>query len=167
MNTSNQLGFITSKIEELETAVLHSHCNSVLNIRSAIVKTRQVDENGNIWFTIARPLQEINQFEKQFPVALNYYKKESNFFMNVFGLARIVSDPEELICADLNNQISSGSDEVLVCVKILNANYYEKEPDKNLSWWTRMKNSFMSIFSLEDDSNYNWNLRVEDDRTYA
>jgi hypothetical protein len=56
---------------------------------------------------------------------------------------------------------------VLVCVKILNANYYEKEPDKNLSWWTRMKNSFMSIFSLEDDSNYNWNLRVEDDRTYA
>jgi hypothetical protein len=85
MNTSNQLGFITSKIEELETAVLHSHCNSVLNIRSAIVKTRQVDETGNIWFTIARPLQEINQFEKQFPVALNYYKKESNFFMNVFG----------------------------------------------------------------------------------
>ncbi len=168
MNTHNQLGFITTKIEELQTAVFHSHSNSVLNIKSSIVKTRQVDENGNIWFTVCRPLQEITQFEKQFPVALNYYKKGSPFFMNVFGLARIVSDPEELICADLNNHIKNeiDSEEILLCVKILNANYFEKENANTMSWLTKCKNAFLSIFSFDDD-HYYWNYGSDNDRNFA
>lgn len=169
MNTQNQLGFITTKIEELETAVLHSHCNSVLNIKSTVVRTRQVDDTGNIWFTIGRPQQEITQFEKQFPVGLNYYKKGSPFFLNVFGVARIVSDPEELTCADLNNNIRNeiDSDQVLLCVKILNANYYEKEEAKNTNWLTKCKNAVMGIFSFDDDDNYYWNLRIDNDKNLA
>ncbi len=168
MNPNNQLEFITSKIQELETAVLHSHCNNVLNIKSAIVSAKQIDENGHIWFTVSKPLQEITQFEKQFPVALNYYKKGSSFFMNVFGVARIVHDPEELICADLNNDIrNNSSDKILLCVKILNANYYEKEPAKNTSWITRCKNALLSMFAIDEDNNYYWNLKVDNDKTFA
>lgn len=170
MNTNNQLGFITSKIKELETAVLHSHANSVLNIKSTIIKTRQVDENGNIWFTITRPQQEITQFDKQFPVGLNYYKKGSAFCMNVFGIARIISDPEELVCADLNNHIRNemDSDQILLCVKILNANYYETEAARNTSWLTRCKNALLGMFSFDEDSHYYWNLRISDsDRNFA
>jgi general stress protein 26 len=168
MNTHNQLEFITSKIEELETAVLHSHCNSVLNIKSTIVKTRQVDENGHIWFTISKPQQQITEFEKQFPVALNYYKKGSPFFMNVFGVARIVCDPEELTCADLNNHIhTDNSKETLLCVKILNANYYEKEAAKNTSWLTKCKNALLGIFAFDEDNHYYWNLRTDGDKNFA
>lgn len=167
MNTNNQLGFITNKIGELETAVLHSHCNSVLNIKSTVVRTRQIDESGNIWFTISKPQQEITQFEKQFPVALNYYKKGSPFFMNVFGVARIVNDPEELICADLNNHIKNDidSEQILLCVKILNANYYEKETE-NANWITRCKNALLGIFSFDDD-HYYWHYGSDDDKNYA
>jgi hypothetical protein len=167
MNTNNHLGFITGKIEELGTAVLHSHSNSVLNIKSTVVNTRQVDENGNIWFTISKPQQEINQFEKQFPVALNYYKKGTAFFLNIFGIARIVSDPEELVCARLNNEIDAGENEVLMCVKMLNANYYEKEAEKNMGWLSKCKNAFLSLFSYDEDSSYYWNLRTENDRHFA
>lgn len=168
MNTQNHLGFITTKIEELGTAVFHSHCNSVLNIKSTIVNTMQVDENGSIWFSISRPQQEITQFEKQFPVALNYYKKGSPFFMNVFGVARIVTDPEELICADLNNHIKNeiNSDQILLCVKIMNANYYEKESASNANWLAKCKNALLGIFSFDDDSYY-WNMRAENDRNFA
>lgn len=168
MNTHNHIGFITTKIEELETAVLHSHCNSVLNIKSTIVKTLQVDANGNIWFTIGRPQQEITQFEKQFPVALNYYKKGSPFFLNVFGVARIVTDPEELTCAHLFNHIENGidSDQVLLCVKMMNANYYEKEDAKNVSWLTKCKNALLGIFSFDED-NYYWNMSADNDRNFA
>jgi hypothetical protein len=167
MNTNNHLGFITGKIEELGTAVLHSHSNSVLNIKSTVVNTRQVDENGNIWFTIRKPQQEINQFEKQFPVALNYYKKGTAFFLNIFGVARIVSDPEELVCARLNNEIDVEENEVLMCVKILNANYYEKDAERNMSWLGKWKNAFLSLFSFDEDSSYYWNLRTENDRHFA
>ena len=169
MNTNSHLDHITRKIEELETAVLHSHSNSVLNIKSTVVKTRQVDENGNIWFTVARPQQEITQFEKQFPVALNYYKKGSAFFMNIFGVARIVHDPEELVCAQLFNDIKNelDSDQILLCVKILNANYYEKEAAKNTSWLTKCKNALMNIFAIDEDNHYYWNLRTDNDRNFA
>ncbi len=155
MNTQNHLGFITTKIEELETAVLHSHSNNVLNIKSTLVKTMQVDENGNIWFTIRKPLQEITQFESQFPVGLNYYKKGTSFFLNVFGVARIINDPEELTFVDMNNHIKKeiDSDHVLVCVKIMNANYYEKESSKKTNWLHKFKNAIVGIF-LNDDNYY-------------
>ncbi len=167
MNTNNHLGFITGKIEELGTAVLHSHSNSVLNIKSTIVKTRQVDDNGNVWFTICKPVQEITQFDKQFPVALNYYRKGSPFFLNIFGVARIVTDPEELTCAALNNQLAVADDQILVCVKMLNANYYEKEEAKNLSWFARCKNALKGIFSVEEDDHYYWNLEADKESTFA
>lgn len=155
MNTHNQIGFITTKIEELETAVLHSHSNSVLNIKSALVRTLQVDVNGNIWFTIHKPQQEITQFDKQFPVGLNYYKKGSDFFLNVFGVARIITDPEELACVDMYNHIKNeaNSDQILVCVRIMNANYYEKESAKNTNWLSKCKNIFLGIF-FNDDNYY-------------
>lgn len=169
MNTQDQIGFITTKIEELGTAVLHSHSNSVLNIKSTIVNTLQIDANGNIWFAVSKPQQEITQFEKQFPVGLNYYKKGTPFFLNVFGVARIVSDPEELTYANLFNDLKHDldSDQVLVCVKIMNANYYETEPDKNAGWLTKCKNALLGIFSFDND-NYYWNLHVENkDQNFA
>jgi hypothetical protein len=77
MNTpTQQLDFITSKITELGTAVFHSHSNSVLNLNPTVIRTLKIDENGNIWFMVNRPAQIVTEFEKQFPVALNYYKKE-------------------------------------------------------------------------------------------
>ena len=155
MNTQNQIGFISTKIQELETAVLHSHSNSVLNIQSTLVRTLQVDENGNIWFTIRKPQQEITQFDKQFPVGLNYYKKGTDFFLNVFGVARIMNDPEELTCVDLYNHLhlEMSSDEVLLCVSIKQANYYEKESPKNTSWLSKCKQVFKGIF-FDDDHFY-------------
>lgn len=167
MNTHNELGFITTKIEELGTAVLHSHCNSVLNIKSTVVNTLQVDETGHVWFTVSKPQQEITQFEKQFPVALNYYKKGLPFSLNAFGVARIVTDPEELTCADIFNQIKTESNQILLCVKILNANYYEPESTKNMSWLTKCKNALLGIFSFDDDSYY-WNVRLDNnDKNFA
>lgn len=169
MNTQNQIGFITTKIEELGTAVLHSHSNSVLNIKSTIVNTLQVDTNGNIWFAISKPQQEITQFEKQFPVGLNYYKKGSPFCLNVFGVARIVSDPEELTCADLFNDLKNdiNSPQILLCVKMMTANYHETELAKNTNWLTKFKNALLGIFSF-DDENYYWNMRVENnDKNFA
>lgn len=80
----------------------------------------------------------VTEFETQFPVALNFYKKGIPFFVNVFGIARIVIDPEELACAEIDNEISNGvlSDKILLSVKIANVNYYEKEADIKKTWFS-------------------------------
>ena len=166
MNTPTQLDFITSKITELETAVFHSHSNSVLNLNATVIRTLKIDENGYIWFMVNRPAQVINEFEKQFPVALNYYKKGAQFFVNVFGIARIVTDPEELVCAELDNDIRNGikSDKILLSVKINNVNYYEKEADMPKNWFSKFKKAFIDLFVPGEDFYYN---PAENDKHFA
>jgi len=168
MDTPSQLGFITSRINELETAVFHSHTNNILNLNPSVIKTLQIDENGYIWFMLDKPVQEITEFEKQFPVALNYYKKGAAFFLNVFGIARIVIDPEELACAAIDNEINSDalSNKILLSVKIINANYYEKEPVMNKTWLTKFKKALVDIF-LPPGENFYYNNDLESDRHFA
>lgn len=154
MNTTTHIDFISSKINELKTAVFHSHSNSVLNLSPTVINTARIDDNGNIWFFVNKPTQKVTEFEKQFPVALNYYKKGTPFFLNVFGVARIVIDPEELTCADMDVSISNGiaSDKILLCVKIANVNYYEKETEMSRTWFSKLKKAFAGIFIPEEDA---------------
>jgi hypothetical protein len=166
MNTpTQQLDFITSKITELGTAVFHSHSNSVLNLNPTVIRTLKIDENGNIWFMVNKPAQIVTEFEKQFPVALNYYKKGTPFFVNVFGIARIINDPEELQCATLDNNIEIADEKLLLSVKINNVNYYEKESDVKKSWFTRFKKAVSELFIPgEEDFYYN---PAENDKHFA
>jgi hypothetical protein len=161
MNTLTQLSFLTSRINELETAVFHSHSNSVLNLNPSIIRTLKTDDAGNIWFYVNKPPQAVTEFEKQFPVALNYYKKGAPFFLNVFGIARIVIDPEELVCANVDNEISIPNNKLLLSVRIANVNYYEKEIDTKKSWLTKLKKTFSELFISEENFYYNPELENE------
>ncbi len=154
MNTTTHIDFISSKINALQTAVFHSHSNSVLNLSPTVINTARIDDNGNIWFFVNKPTQKVTEFEKQFPVALNYYKKGTPFFLNVFGVARIVIDPEELTCANMDLDLSNGiaSDKILLCVKIANVNYYEKETETSKSWFNKLKKAVAGIFIPEEDA---------------
>ncbi len=166
MNTLTQLGFITSKINELETAVFHSHSNSVLNLNPTVIRTLKIDDNGYIWFYVNKPAQAITEFEKQFPVALNYYKKGAPFFLNVFGIARIVIDPEELACVELDSDISNGiHDKILLSVKIANVNYYEKEADVKKTWFDKLRKGLSELFIPGEDFYYN--PEMENDKHFA
>jgi hypothetical protein len=167
MNTPTQLDFITSKISELQTAVFHSHSNSVLTLNPTVIRVLKIDDNGYIWFFVNRPAQVVTEFETQFPVALNFYKKGVPFFVNVFGIARIVIDPEELACAEIDNEISNGvlSDKLLLSVKMANVNYYEKEADIKKTWLSKIKKAVSEIFVPAEDFYYN--PEVENDRHFA
>ncbi|MES2328872.1 MAG: hypothetical protein V4539_04665 [Bacteroidota bacterium] len=166
MNTpTQQLDFITSKITELGTAVFHSHSNSVLNLNPTVIRTLKIDENGNIWFMVNKPAQIVTEFEKQFPVALNYYKKGTPFFVNVFGIARIINDPEELQCAALDNDIEIFEEKLLLSVKITNVNYYEKEADVKKSWFTKFKKAISELF-IPGDEDFYYNP-AENDKHFA
>ncbi len=156
MNNSTQLGFISSKIGELGTAVFHSHSNSVLNLNPTVVNTLKVDDNGSIWFFVNRPIQAITEFDKQFPAALNYYKKGSPFFLNVFGVARIVTDPEELACADIDDELRerASTDKLLLSVKIAHVNYFEKESSVPQTWLSKCKKVFEGLFGAGGDDYY-------------
>ena len=128
MTTQNQIGFITDKIQQLQTAILYCHSNSLLKLPASIVQTNYIDETGCLWVCISKPTQYMQEFDHSFHVALNYYKKGSPFYMNTLGLAKVVTDPEILnqLPASVTNELSSNR--LLLCIKILEASYFETQP---------------------------------------
>jgi hypothetical protein len=128
MFNDKNLIFLKEKIEDLSIALFHCDSKSLLRIPTTIIKTHSVDANGEILFFINRPQQSINEFDQEFLVALNYFKKGKNYFMNISGKARMVKDPEELTyITNLTPAEVTGAltNQVLIKVKILKVDFYD------------------------------------------
>lgn len=151
MNTDKHLHFIANKISEINVALFHCHVNSVLTIPTSIINTHKVDEVGNILFFMPRPKQMISEFEKEFPVGLNYFKKGVSHFVNVFGKARIINDPEELNGYDLSSEEINRAltTEMLIQVKILKADYFENDKKEN-TWFSKVKSFVYGLLAWAD-----------------
>ncbi|MDZ4793631.1 MAG: hypothetical protein SGI83_05065 [Bacteroidota bacterium] len=151
MNTQNQVGFIAAKIQELQTAILHSHSNCLLKFPDSLAKTLQVDEVGCIWITVKKPMQRVHEFDRSFHVALNYYKKGAPFFLNVFGMARLIIDPEEINQLPPALEKEHKNENLVLAVRILQVNYYEKQQRIKQNSFQRLKQSVFSLFTGEND----------------
>jgi len=146
MKSYVQLGFISSRIEELKTAIFQSQGRTVLKLNPGVISVLKVDTDGYIWFLVNKPIQVVSEFEKQFPVDLNFYKKGAMFFLSVFGIARMITDPEELEFTGINDKLTSKDiDKILIRVEILNVNYFGKKASTK-GWFTKRKNAFMELF---------------------
>lgn len=151
MTAENQTIFLTKKIKELQTAILTQHSNSLLKLPSSVVNTLYIDETGCVWIAINKPSQCINQFESSFHVALSYYKKGKPFFLNTYGIARVVTDPEETnqFPLILKQQLDNGK--LLICVRILEANYYENQYKIDDTFLKKIRHTLSNIFWRNND----------------
>jgi hypothetical protein len=164
MTTQNQVGFVTDKIKQLQTAILHSHSNCPLKFPDSLAKTLQVDEAGCIWIAVKKPQQYIHEFDRSFQVALNYYRKGTSFYLNISGVARLVIEPEEInqLAPELRSECNQGN--LLLAVRILRATYYENQPRTSQNIFQRWKQFISTIFS--GYNNY-YQFDMADKKNYA
>jgi hypothetical protein len=133
MHIDRNLTYIKEKIEDLGIALFQCHSKSLLKIPNTVIQTQNVDENGDILFFINRPKQHLTEFDQEFLVGLNYFKKGKGYFMNIFGKARIINDPEELTYIihltpeEVNRALN---EQILIKVKILKADFYDNQQEK-------------------------------------
>ena len=82
-------------------------------------------------------MQNIQEFDKEFPARLEFFKKGKSFYLKIMGKACIVNDPEEV------NGLVHVSDEVkskamcqlvFVKVKMQSAEYMENTPPETNGW---------------------------------
>lgn len=154
MNTQDQIGFITRKIQYLQTAIMHCHTNCRLKLPTTLAQTLFVDEKGYVWITVSRPPQYIHERYQHFHVALNYYKKGIPFFLNSFGIARVISDPEELNQIPENLKEHYNKEKLVLCVRILEASYFDKEPKSQKGLIQKLKQSLAEMFYGNNDYFY-------------
>jgi hypothetical protein len=147
--TNQQLQFLQDKIREIGSAIFFNLSDSVLKLPTSIVTTLEVDDYGFVWFFIQKPQQSLKEFESEFHVRLDFFKKGTSCFMQVSGKGWVVTDPEDL--SSLNSLPAQAKEAalkgmVLVKVKILKAEYYETRTAKPGSWWQNALNGFTAWF---------------------
>lgn len=151
MDNEKILHFIAEKIEDTRLAIFYCYSNSTLRINNTIIQTFKVDENGCISFFINRPQQLISQFEQEFPVGLNYFKKGKDYHLKIFGKGRIINDPEELAyetdltAEEINSALTT---KVLIKVNIIKVDFY----DNNFEKKNLVLKKLWSVFSRLFDS---------------
>jgi general stress protein 26 len=149
MATNQQLNFLQDKIREIGSAIFFNLSDSVLKLPTSIVSTLKVDDYGYVWFFVQKPKQTLQEFETEFPVRLDFFKKGVNCFLQVMGKGWVVNDPEEInayvtLPEDIKN-INDGQ-MLLVKVKIMKAEYYDHRTASRNSWWQNAVGTFTAWF---------------------
>src|ERR1700683_3466438 len=144
MLNQSDLRFLREKIQDLKNALFFSQNTSLLRMATTIVSISKVDELGQMWFFIPRPPQALHEFDREFPVRLEFFRKGKKFFLHVSGKAFIVTDPEEingLVHDDLRQLASAHL--VLIKVRMTKADYFESSGSSDLAhasgWWKDMR----------------------------
>lgn len=149
MATKQQLNFLQEKIQEIGSAIFFNLSDSVLKLPTSIVSTLRVDDYGFVWFFMQKPRQCLKEFETDFPVRLDFFKKGSSYFLQVMGKGWVVTDPEEMNMLEglpQEAQQMALSEMVLVKVKIMKADYYESKSSVHLPWWQNALNVISAWF---------------------
>ncbi|MHA4806710.1 pyridoxamine 5'-phosphate oxidase family protein [Flavitalea flava] len=144
MEHSSDLRFLQEKIQDIRSALFFSQNTSLLRISTSIVSVLKVDDLGQMWFFVPRPRQALHEFDKEFPVKLEFFRKGRNFFLHISGKAYIVNDPEEinsLMDEDLRG-LATGN-RVLIKVKMGKADYFETLPPDTIGWWGEIRGKLM------------------------
>ena len=134
---NQQLLFLKEKIQDIGSAIFFNLSDAVLKLPTSIITTLKVDEFGYVWFFVERPKQQLNEFEKEFPVRMDYFRKGKDYSLQIMGKAWIVTDPEELAMAiDLSEDIKQKalSQLVLIKVKMVKADIFENITGQKTSW---------------------------------
>jgi general stress protein 26 len=122
--------FLRKKITELENALFMSESNALVSLPTHIVRITEVDDEGNIWFIIPKPIQVIESFSREMPAKLDFFKKGKEFFLKISGVASIIWSAKDMEQANLSKQFSDSlkHGDVAVKVKVELSEYVEKIP---------------------------------------
>lgn len=138
MTTIQQLNFLQERIEKIGSAIFYNLSEAVLKLPTSIVTSLNVDEYGFVWFCVQKPSQHLTEFEQEFPVKLDFYKKGAGYFLQVTGQGFVVTDPEEMnVYVTLPEEIKmlAINKVALVKVKIQKADYHETKTSHRTHWW--------------------------------
>jgi general stress protein 26 len=143
MLSQSDLQFLREKILDLRHAIFFSQNTSVLRMATTIVTLSKMDELGQLWFFMPRPRQALHEFDREFPVRLEFFKKGRQYFLHVSGKAFIVTDPEEIngfVYDDIREQAADHL--VMIKVRMLKADYFQSSGElaRAGKWWRDLRN---------------------------
>jgi general stress protein 26 len=96
MNTNLPGKFLKRKLSELNSALFFAEGDSLFKLPNHLVTEMEINDDGEIRFVIPKPAQDIEAFDKEFPVRLEFFKKGIAYRLNVQGKGTIIEDRAEM-----------------------------------------------------------------------
>ncbi len=154
-NNDTHLRFLKEKIEETKVALFRSEINSVLSLPPNVIQVLKTDNDGNIYFFTSCPGKYAAQINQPFYAYLDFHKKGTNTRMQVSGKAFIVHD--EVKELNINDEDHSGKNAVvLIKMKIMQAEYFDRNTEKNMSLTQKLKSTFTHLFSSSSENYFHF-----------
>lgn len=154
-HTTQQLTFLQERINQIGSAIFYNESDAVLKLPTSVVTSLKVDDYGYIWFFVKKPVQDIKEFEPEFPVRLDFFRKGVAYNLKVSGKGWMITDPEVMYAfLELNEDINASifNDMALVKVKMQKVEYYEIAGRKVKSNW--LQSAMTSVTTLFRSTNH-------------
>lgn len=153
MNTPTQelqTATLKSKIMELQSALFFTESASIIKLPTHVISDVEMDSEGQIWFVIPRPMQQIEAFEKEIPAKLDFFKKGKDFFVKITGTAFLIADLEEVnenpdLSAALREKMND-SKSIAVKVMIQKSDLIDNTPKPAQNWLQSSRSQLSSWF---------------------
>ncbi len=143
-------GILKSKIIELQSALFFTESVSIVKLPTHVISDVEVDEEGNIWFVIPKPVLHIEAFEKEIPAKLDFFKKGMDFFVKVRGIAILQTDGEEsennLALSEEMREKMKDEKVIGVKVKVVDSDLVDNTPKPSQNWLQSSRSQLSSWF---------------------
>jgi general stress protein 26 len=144
LNTDENLKFLMQKTQEIKIALFKAEISSLLRLPNNIITTLKTDSDGNIWFFTSCNGNYAKNIDKSFYAYLEYYQKGTDSRLRISGKASICEDDPEAYTSISNKSLPGN--QVLIKLKILEAEYFENKPIVTTSFKETCRNFFYQLF---------------------
>ena len=148
MNSNLPGKLLKRKLLELNSALFFVENDSLFKLPNHLVTEMELNEDGDeIRFAIPKPAQDIEAFDKEFPVRMEFFKKGIAYRLKIQGKGFIKEDAAELenwLAASPTRQ-EKVKNEPTIMVKVV-VKYVDYTGNINSSFSGKLKMAGMQIF---------------------
>jgi hypothetical protein len=140
MNTNLPGKLLKRKLSELSSALFFAEGDSLFKLPNHLVTEMELNDDGEIRFVIPKPAQNLEAFDKEFPVRLEFFKKGIAYRLKVQGKGEIVEDAAEIekwVAVSAARQ-EKARNEQLIMIKVM-VKYVDYTGNINGSLTSRLK----------------------------
>lgn len=138
--------FLGKKIMELKTALFKPEAD-LLPLPNNIITTSKVDNLGRIWFFTSCQKNITPIYDTPFFATLDYFNKEKNTRISVYGAAKLVAQDSEDAAAFVEGFLApsvAARQILLVALNIQKADCFNLGMDADDSWLIKLKAGFQN-----------------------
>ena len=147
MNSNLPGKLLKRKLSELNSALFFAENDSLFKLPNHLVTEMELNDDGDeIRFAIPKPAQDIEAFDKEFPVRMEYFKKGIAYRLKIQGKGFISED-----ATVLDNWLAASptrlekKNEPMIMVKVV-VKYVDYTGNLSQSFPTKLKMAGMQIF---------------------